>query len=160
MSVINFSIEELILQIQHDTAACTLLLDLLSQERDALKTRNADALEVILKNKTETLIRLDNSAKTRTLWAQQSNIDISDKGWTQLLQQLKQPEIVESWRKLKELIDECKKSNEINGKLLSRNQKTLSSLIDVMRGKTTNNSLYNAYGSSASGTASMKVGEA
>ena len=160
MTAHSFSTEDLQQQIQQDTAACTLLLDLLSQEREALKKRDTDALEIILKHKTEKLMQLDNSAKKRTLWAQQLNIDIKSSGWSQLLQELKKPDIVQSWGALKELIDDCKKSNEVNGKLLSRNQKTLSRLLDVVRGKNTNNTLYNAYGSSSSGAASMKVGEA
>lgn len=155
-----FSYQDISEQINHDIHTCTTLLSLLKQEREALKSRNVDTLEALLTQKADALLSLDNSAKKRTQWAQKANITPSNHGWKQLLSALNKPDIVVNWAQLKSLTLECKKSNEINGKLLSRNKKTLSRLLDVMRGKSENTTLYNAYGSSSANNSSIKVGEA
>ena len=146
--------------ISSDIDACEKLLMCLEKEREALKARDADALGEIIEQKVGYLSHLEESAKTRTAWAQANNATSTDDSWKAILNGLNNNKVKQDWAKLKTLLEDCRTQNEVNGKLLSRNQQVYSRLLDVMRGQTNSPSLYNAVGEKSSGGSSQIVGEA
>ncbi len=155
-----FSADQLKQHVNQDMATCASLLELLTQEQTALKRRDADAVESILEKKVSLLEILEGSAKLRQAWAVSAQQTSDEQGWSQIISELGNSEIKQQWAALKDMYIAVRQQNEINGKLLARHQKTVSRLLDVMRGKTAGPSLYNASGYSSNQARSNKFGEA
>jgi len=152
--------------LQQDIQACETLLQLLEQERTALSERDLESMEAIIEKKATCLSLLEQSAKNRTAWSQQFvTSDAQDQqavseAWQTLLQQTNQQQLVDQWQQLKTLQSACKKANEVNGKILARNQKTFGRLLEIVRGQTASPSLYSTAGKATSSHISHKIGEA
>jgi len=162
----SLSPQQLFAQLQNDVSTCEKLLDLLGQEQEALAERNIEVLDTIIEHKTQQLEVLEKSAQLRTDWTRQSlggaTIDDSmiKERWQAIISSSEAPQISEQWEKLKVLQAKCKAANEVNGKILARNQKTFSRLLDIVRGQHSTPNLYSASGKSTGGHISHKVGEA
>lgn len=160
MSLNNFNAEELQTLLSQDIEACERLIALLGDEREALKNRDHKALETVIRAKAEQLSHLENSARTRGLWAQSVNRSAnSDQVWQQIIAD-QAPDVAESWARLKELLDVCRTENEINGKVLSRNQKTFNRLLSILRGQTASTNLYTSKGGKNASMPGHRLGEA
>lgn len=147
-------------QLQGDIAACEALLQLMQDERAALQARDSEALGQIIEDKASHLIKLEQSALTRAEWARNLKSDSPENAWGELLENLQQPELAQQWQQLKQLMDECRVQNEVNGKLLARSQHTFGRLLNIMRGQSDAPALYNQKGSRAQGGSSHNFGEA
>lgn len=156
----TFTATQLKQNVQHDLLTCESLLELLSQEQEALKKRDVEKVSGILDEKVPLLERLEASAQLRQVWANSTNHPNNEEGWASLITELGASDIKSEWQKLKSLYAEVREQNEVNGKLLSRHQATVSRLLDVMRGKTASPNLYTASGYSSSQAQSNKFGEA
>ncbi|MFL0809621.1 MAG: flagellar protein FlgN [Agarilytica sp.] len=155
-----FSAATIEAQISSDIQACETLLALLEREQTALESRDAESLAEIIELKTPQLAHLEASAKQRAIWATNSKIDKSTEGFQTLLSELNQEKIKLDWQNLGELTKQCKEHNEINGKILMRQQQVYGRLLEIMRGQTQAPNLYNAYGAATNNRASHKVDEA
>ncbi len=156
----QLTVETIMAQIETDTKACKALITLFDTEREALKERDLDALDKILEHKSAYLAMLEKSAKTRFSWAKNFAQDPSSDTWETLLTQLKQPMLIQSWMELKTLFTTCKQQNEINGRLIARNQQVFSRLVEIVRGQTQAPTLYGSSGAASGYTGSHSVGEA
>lgn len=136
------------------------MLTLFESEREALKTRDSDALETILQNKNECIQVLENSAKQRAMWSQQAAQNDPENGWDTIIDSLSETQVKEQWSTLKQLFKRCKEENEINGRLVARNQQVFGRLIEILRGQTNTPNLYNAKGNASSNAGSNRFGEA
>ncbi|WP_370978950.1 flagella synthesis protein FlgN [Agaribacterium sp. ZY112] len=143
-----------------DSACCEQLLDLLYKEQHALKERDADTIDQILKQKAPLLEQLENSAKEQQHIAKALSADLRSENWLEQLNIDGAPQLKEQWQSVKDLYQKVRAQNEINGKLLSRHQKTVSRLLDIVRGKTTTPNLYTSSGYSSSQANSNNIGEA
>ncbi len=143
-----------------DIQACNTLITLLEQEQEALSARDAEMLAAVVEQKIAPLTHLENSAKQRGQW---SSIDDSKKAtqaWNDMLNELAQEKIKKDWETLKGLTKKCQQLNEVNGKILGRQQQVYGRLIDLMRGQTQAPTLYTASGSASTVHSSLKVDEA
>jgi len=156
----QLTVETIMAQIESDTKACEALITLFDDERQALKERNLDALDKILEHKSAYLLTLEKSANTRFSWAKQYAQSPSSDTWEALLTQLKQPALIQAWNELKTLFARCKQQNEINGRLIARNQQVFTRLVEIVRGQTQAPTLYGSSGAASSYTGSHSVGEA
>jgi len=154
---------ELQRHIENDVVLCTKLLDLLTQEQEALKNRDIDRVESILEEKVPMLDALDQSAKARQQWIASVTASASEGNEGNLntfFDKSADSGLRQRWEQLKSLYSDIRNQNEVNGKLLSRHQGTLNRLLDIMRGKTSAPSLYNASGYSSASAQSNNFGEA
>lgn len=156
----TFTATQLQQNIDHDLKACDALLKLLGEEQEALKKRDVDAVAVILDQKVPLLERLEASAQLRQAWANTANSSNDEAGWAAMISELGESDIATQWEQLKTRYAEVRMQNEVNGKLLSRHQATVTRLLDLMRGKTAGPNLYNASGYSSSQAHSNTFGEA
>lgn len=147
-------------QIASDIDACHTLLDLLDQEQEALKARDADLLEQVVKNKMPALSHLEESAKRRASWANITQEKQSSGKWEDFVNSFNQQQLKEHWQELKRLTQQCQQKNEINGKILSRQQQIYGRLVGLLRGQTSAPNLYNAAGTATASRSSIKVDEA
>lgn len=147
--------------IRQDISACRLLLQFLEQEREALKARDVDKLEEIIQNKSANLLHLEQSAKQRSAWVakQLKPNEKAEAAWKTLIQSTK-PEAQREWDEFRGLLRQCQEQNEVNGKLLARNQQVFSRLLAIVRGKDEGDPLYNAKGGRGAGYNFQKLGEA
>lgn len=164
MAMISVESKTLHHNIEQDIDSCTALLTLLDEERDALKNREIDELERIIRDKAKRLSALENGAKRRSEIvrqlpeAQQSGAN-QQTLWRHLLEQ-QAPDVLDEWNKLGELIKQCQRENEINGRLLSRNKQVFSRILSIMRGQTQNENVYTSQGSKGTGHGGHSLGEA
>ncbi|WP_096084599.1 flagella synthesis protein FlgN [Agaribacterium haliotis] len=147
-------------QLSSDKLVSEQLLLLLEQEQQALSDRDADQVDQLLEKKVPLLEQLEQSSKIRQHWAQQMGNSSDEQAWNKIVEQLGGETISKQWHELKSLFAKVQKQNEINGKLLSRHQKTVSRLLDLMRGKTAAPNLYNASGYSSAQAHSNNIGQA
>ena len=154
------SLKEIESQIRQDTLACETLLALLARERDALKEKNLGELEQIIAEKAECLSQLEQSSRQRAAWSQRFSGDSPDEAWDALLNSVNNSNIRAAWQNLKKLFVECRTANEVNGKVIARNQQTFARLMGILRGQAEAPTLYTSSGSSSSGGSSNIVGEA
>lgn len=147
--------------LQQDISACRNLLQLLEQEREALKTRDLENLEDIIQNKSANLLHLEQSARQRSAWVaqQQKPTEKAEAIWLGLIRST-QPDAQREWEEFRILLRQCQEENEVNGKLLARNQQVFSRLLALVRGKDESDPLYNAKGGRGAGYDFQKLGEA
>ena len=147
--------------IEGDINACTALLNLLEQEREALKERSQERLEEILQAKADHLCHLENSAKIRSEWAELYNAggQSLEEKWHAIIAQ-QSSDIATLWHRLKDLLQNCRRENEVNGKILARNQKTFSRIISILRGQSTSTNLYTSKGNRNPHIPGERLGEA
>jgi flagella synthesis protein FlgN len=147
--------------IGQDISACRNLLQLLEQEREALKARDVEKLETVIQNKSANLLHLEQSARQRSAWVakQQKPSEKAETVWQTLISTTK-PDAQREWEEFRALLRECQEQNEINGKLLARNQQVFARLLAIVRGRDENDPLYNAKGGRGAGYNFQKLGEA
>ena len=154
----NIDPKQLQQMISNDITACESLLALLDEEQSALKERNADRLAEIINEKTPHLELLEKNANTRNQWAAHHQNSASI--WAENISSQFGEDIRRSWERFKTLMQNCKVKNEVNGKMIARNQKIFGRLLDILRGQNTSNNLYNQTGNASGGNRSQIVGEA
>ncbi|MFL0799131.1 MAG: flagellar protein FlgN [Agarilytica sp.] len=147
-------------QISGDIHACNTLLELLDKEQDALQSRDAESLAEIIDQKLQPLTHLEESAKQRASWANISEPEKFSEKWNAMLSKLATGTIKDDWETLKKLTKECQYKNEVNGKILGRQQQVYGRLLELMRGQTKAPTLYTASGTATSNQSSFKVDEA
>jgi flagellar biosynthesis protein FlgN len=146
--------------IEQSINACQKLLILIEEERDALKMRDTVALERIIKDKSTNLLALEVGAKQRTAWLQTSGINGDlEHAWTQQLTHFA-PNLNGRWLQFKSVLEDCKAQNDINGKMLARNQQVVKRLVAIVRGQGDNPPLYSPKSSRSSSQGYNKFGEA
>lgn len=146
--------------IEQGINTCQKLLILLEQERDALKTRDTSALEEVIKQKSSNLLALEQGAKQRTAWVQaDASQPPAEHEWAQHITQLN-PELGRQWLQFKGLLSDCQIHNDVNGKMLARNQQVIKRLVSIVRGQTDSQPLYTPKGNRGAGKGYNKLGEA
>jgi flagella synthesis protein FlgN len=146
--------------LRQDISACQTLLTLLDNERQALKARDPQQLEDVIQNKTALLLHLEQSAKQRGQWVSVAGTkQKSEALWLEQLRKL-DPVLERTWGEFKDLLKVCQEQNEINGKLLARNQQVFERLLAIVRGQGENSPLYTAKGNRGNGYNFQKLGEA
>lgn len=146
--------------IQQSLQACQKLLILLEDERNALKARDTQELERVIKDKSSSLLALEQSAKQRMAWLNSDPTDDAlEQKWMAQIDALS-PQLSEQWGQFKALLEDCRTHNEINGKMLARNQQVFKRLVAIVRGQTDQQPLYSPKGNRGAVKAYQKLGEA
>lgn len=146
--------------IKQGIEACQKLLILLEDERNALKKRDTKELERIITDKSTSLIALEQGAKQRAAWITTNGKEPSpEHAWTQHIEQLGS-DMAPQWQQFKRLLEDCQTHNEVNGKMLARNQQAFKRLIAIVRGQSHGQPLYTPKGSHGAGSGYHNLGEA
>lgn len=158
MSINPNLIQKMLEADQQSTQALQMLL---IQERDLLTQREQEALPALIETKNQHLDNLNTHAKERSAILTSLGFSPDANGWHKLLVSDTKLAVLEpSWQKLQDSIQECKRLNEINGKLMGRSQQTIKHLLSLIRGQTTAPELYNASGSTSSAAFSNTMAKA
>lgn len=154
------TLEQATCNIEQGINACQKLLILLEDERNALKARDTQELERIIKNKSTNLLALEQGAKQRTSWLKVNGSEAAfEHTWAEHISQLS-PALSAQWAQFKTLLGECQTHNEVNGKMLARNQQVFKRLVAIVRGQSDQQPLYTPKGSRKAGSGYHNFGEA
>ena len=159
--------------IQVSTQCCENLLQMLQQEQVFLKTRNFDELDILITKKSELLKQLEQCVVQREQWIK-SNKKTSDKGAQEkndagssaaeitasFALWAKKNNLADAWHNHQTLSKACQHANEVNGKLMLRNQATHKQLLDILRGNQGSGALYTGKGTKNPGPSRNTLGEA
>lgn len=161
MSSVNVSAQAVRQLIEQDILVAQQLAKLLEQEHQTLQTRDSEQLNHVVVEKQHCMAKLETSAKQRGGWisflAERTGMAPKD-CWLRLLEELKDPALLPLWQDFQLKLNECKAHNEINGKIISRGQKTLKQLLGLLRGQNIETPrLYNASGGAHQQNASHTV---
>ncbi len=144
-----------------DQNSADQLITLLSEEKKLLQARDHQPLALLIVEKDKYLESLSAHANERSAVLQSLGLSADNKGWNELLANSKElTPITPLWEKLQTSIQECKRLNEINGKLMGRSQQTLKHLLNLVRGQTGTTELYNAKGGASNSGFSNTVAKA
>lgn len=153
------SFQQIKTNIDGDINACNTLLQLLESERQALKDRDPTTLDGIIEEKTTNLQHLEHSAVQRSAWlGANPTIDPQNK-WLDLLKQTNQ-ELIPLWKTLQDKLKDCQTQNEINGKVLARNQQIFKRILGIVRGQSAPQDLYTQKGNRSNNGFQQTIGEA
>jgi len=136
---------------------CEQFLTLLKLEESALHNRDTDAIESLLEEKLPLIDALEHAAQVQKTWVQEIG---NEEDLQARLEREIGPDFVTLWRRAKELYQATRAQNEINGRLLSKQNRSISHVLDVMRGRTATPSLYTSAGAARAYANTSKVGEA
>lgn len=156
----TLTLEQATGNIEQGINACQKLLILLEDERNALKARDTQELERIIKDKSTNLLALEQGAKQRTSWLKVNGNEATfEHTWAEHINQLS-PALSAQWAQFKSLLEECQTHNEVNGKMLARNQQVFKRLVAIVRGQSDQQPLYTPKGSRGAGSGYHNLGEA
>lgn len=146
------SAESVSQMLTQDTQTIEELRQVLLSEREALEQRNLDALPPLIDAKNRTMAALGEHALQRQSWLDAAKLPHDHEGWQQWLQQRPDTRAqAAQWQALADQFEACRALNEINGKIIQRSRQTVGTLLDLLRGQSTDGpSLYNAQGRSGS----------
>lgn len=156
----TITLEQATRNIEQGIEACQKLLILLEDERQALIDRDTDALARIIKDKSSSLLALEQSSKQRTSWMTAEAPDtVVEHAWVNHLSALS-PQLEPQWLQFKSLLDDCRTHNEVNGKMLARSRQVFKRVIAIARGQTDQQPLYTPKGGRGLGKGYHNLGEA
>lgn len=147
--------------IRKDIDTSEQLTALLTREQTALKERAHNTLRELLSEKQTLMAKLESNANQRSRWAsflaERSQLT-QEQCWERLLKELNSELLPNLWCEFEEKIKECRRQNDVNGKVISRSQSTLKQLLGVLRGQYIESpKLYNATGTAHSQNLSHTV---
>ena len=149
--------------LQQELRCTDNLLLTLQKERLLLEARDLTGMQGLLVEKSEGLNQLETLRHSRSQWLKQQGLPIS---YSELSMQLEKS--LEAHAELslellttgREKTDKCNYYNELNGILIANSRKRNSRQLDLMRGISREQKLYNASGGTESRTSQNNVGRA
>ncbi|MDT8428274.1 MAG: flagellar protein FlgN [Pseudomonadales bacterium] len=143
--------------IENDLANTEQLSQLLKNERLQLETRNLEALQSLLQQKTELLASIERNGKACKNLLQQAGFPGTRQGMKEYCQQLG---LEDSFTALQDNLRKCKELTLINGAIVHRSRINTLKIIDILRGIPTGAGLYTHAGESAHATEFRSLGNA
>lgn len=132
--------------VDQDLTTSLALVHLLEKEQLALQERDHETLRCVLEEKTGLLNTLDAGSMQRAEILTELQQPTSKEAWHQLIDRIGDSDLKERWQSLEDTISECQQCNDVNGKIISRSQQTMSTLINILRGKPQGGDVYGADG--------------
>lgn len=137
--------------LANQRANVTALLELLNQERSALRQNDTAELEVLAAEKETQIGNIDANDQRRVTLLKAAGYENNQAGMQQLIARLgNEPVLLDTWNGLLDDLTECKKLNEINGGSIELVKRHLQRAISIVNGQSQSPSLYNDSGISTS----------
>lgn len=128
------------------------LNELLLAERSALKERDTANIQSTLNQKTDLLKQLELNASARSQLLISSGYNGDELGMENYLESLPvtASQLKQQWLTLKEKLQTCKDANQINGTIVHRSKTQVEALLNILRGQSGQQKIYNDSGKSSS----------
>lgn len=126
------TVKALILGIQQDYGHYTELTALLLRQHALLASHDVDGLQVHNKQQTTLMAKVTQQAKLRCQQLQTLGLKPDEKGMATLITKLPLPlrtTVANQWQQLEQLLHQCLRQNDLNGRLLAGQMETIHSLL-------------------------------
>lgn len=136
----------LLAQVKQELLLATRLYELLAQELAALERLDVESIQALAKEKNKLLIALDEQCALREkqfpdIFSSQE-LNLLSTGVSRSLSN-ELAHLVEDYRSL---LRHCQTQNEINGRIISLNRRSVERQLSMMRGSQPDSMIYNARG--------------
>ncbi|WP_033138164.1 flagellar protein FlgN [Aeromonas finlandensis] len=126
------TVKALLLGIQQDNSHYTELTALLLRQHALLASHDVDGLQVHNEQQTALMAKVTQQAKLRCHQLQALGLKPDEKGMATLIAKLPLPlrtTVANQWQQLEQLLHQCLRQNEFNGRLLAGQIETIHSLL-------------------------------
>jgi flagellar biosynthesis protein FlgN len=125
---------------------------LLIAERSALKERDTANIQSALNQKTDLLKQLELNATARSQLLARAGFNGDELGMENYLESLPvtAAPLKQQWLTLKEKLQTCKDANQVNGTIVHRSKTQVETLLNILRGQSGQQKIYNDMGKSSS----------
>ncbi|WP_425890395.1 flagellar protein FlgN [Aeromonas veronii] len=126
------TVKALILGIQQDYGHYTELTALLLRQHALLASHDVDGLQVHNEQQTALMAKVTQQAKLRSQQLQTLGLKPDEKGMATLIAKLPLPlrtTVTNQWQQLEQLLHQCLRQNDLNGRLLAGQMETIHSLL-------------------------------
>lgn len=128
------------------------LQEILAQEYEYLKTREAEMLESLAKAKQQLIVQLEQYSIEKTQLLEQAGATADKAGLENLLSAMDERlrgEVLDAWEQLREKLLECQQQNQLNGMIIEGKQRNAYQTLALLTGRQIQqNKLYNQKGAS------------
>lgn len=122
------------------------LLDIVRREQLALKGHNAEQILTISSEKQEAISRLQACMKARDAWLAGHDLATGTQGASSLMDHNADTAVSQLWQKLGKLAKSLHEQNEINGGIVTLNQRHNKQALDILCGRSGRSHTYGAKG--------------
>ncbi len=124
---------------------------LLIAERTALKERDTANIQTVLEQKTSLLKQLEENATARSQLLVSNGFDGDETGMNNYLASLpaNAASLNQQWQLLKDQLQACKEANQINGAIVHRSKSQIETLLNILRGQSGQQKIYDDAGKSS-----------
>ncbi|MFM5475546.1 flagellar protein FlgN [Aeromonas veronii] len=126
------TVKALILGIQQDYGHYTELTTLLLRQHALLASHDVDGLQVHNEQQTALMAKVTQQAKLRCQQLQTLGLKPDEKGMATLIAKLPLPlrtTVANQWQQLEQLLHQCLRQNDLNGRLLAGQMETIHALL-------------------------------
>ncbi|WP_417779650.1 flagella synthesis protein FlgN [Stutzerimonas xanthomarina] len=144
---------ELLQQLIDDIGTAQTLREVADAEHLALAERNLGELEQLLTQKQALLALLSQHGTLRSQALAKAQLSSDRNGLAQFAAASEiGDEILAQAEQLERVLEECRKANERNGRLIRANQSAVGTMLQVLQGTTQTPDLYDRRGTAAKST--------
>ena len=138
--------EQLTTLLQQDLNDLELLKKTLAKEKEALKSRDHTEISDLTKAKTSLVLKIESRSKAKFKLLKAVGIDPIKEDASKKLAKLEDKNLLILWSAVKQLTQECKDSNQVNGTVIQRSLQRTNHIMNIMRGQNQKKGLYGAKG--------------
>lgn len=124
------------------------LLNLLNEEHKVVNQRDAIQLQMIAEHKQNLVLQLDHSEAMLRIKLSGQGLSLNNEGMQQLLDSSpegEREELQQLWQQVTDFADQCKKQNQVNGRIIMASQASLHQAQGILQG-TLESSVYTRQG--------------
>ena len=136
----NTSIEkELTSILQQEQQCLEQIIQILTTENSAILERETTSLDSLLDKKLILLSQLEQLEKQRqNFFEQQTGISYKHSDFSHFIKQHPSQDIQDLWQMIKVKLPECKKQNELNGRMINIRKENTEQILQILLGRPQN----------------------
>ncbi|WP_198264044.1 flagella synthesis protein FlgN [sulfur-oxidizing endosymbiont of Gigantopelta aegis] len=126
--------------LQQEQACLEQVIELLKTENTAIAQRELKTIDQLLDKKLMLLSKLEQLDKQRQhFFEQQTGMAYQNLAFTSFIQQFPSEAIQAIWQEIKAYLPECKKQNEVNGRMIRVLRDNNDKILQILLGRPQNN---------------------
>ena len=137
----NRSVDKILAHIlEQEQQHLVEIMELLKVENEAIIQRDTENMGCLLDKKLPLLSKLEQlDSQRQQLFQQIAGISYADQAFSRFIEQHPSKAIQHLWQAIKIKLPECKKQNELNGRIISIRQNNTDQILQILLGNPVNN---------------------
>ncbi len=156
----TIALKTLIQFLDDDIQDLTLLTQVLDEEKNALQSRDLTLLEQNQLQKQHYLQRMEQRAQAKQSYLERASAPKTPPAFSLLIKVSSNEALKEKWQTVQSLLERCQSANIVNGKIISHSQRRVGKMMDIVRGRTNQPTLYGSEGKQQSMAAGYMLAKA